>query len=168
MCSASRRTLLCSWRRITVSRHKNSFISFSFYLKSLITYNHAFILILYFCFWFCFPDTVVKNNDNESVKMSPCREKKGDEDELCMVMKNNECEPGKCVSPSTCLKKRNEEDELSVHTIFGERTSIYIYFRLHIYVKVPYYLRHISILFFKDIIICRVFKFNSSLLCNFV
>ncbi|KAF3488586.1 hypothetical protein F2Q69_00055714 [Brassica cretica] len=44
-------------------------------------------------------NTVVKNNDSGSVKMSPCWEKKGDEDELCMVMKNNDCEPSKCVSP---------------------------------------------------------------------
>ena len=123
MCS-SRRTLLCSWRRITVNRHKNSFISFFSYLKSLITYNHAFTLIICFCFWFCFPDIVVKNNDGGSVKMSPCRKKKGDEDTLYMVMKNNDCEHSKCVSPSTCLKKRNEEDKLSVHTIFGERNSI--------------------------------------------
>ena len=38
--------------------------------------------------------------------MSPFQEKKGDEDELYMVMKNNDCEPSKCVSPSTCLKKK--------------------------------------------------------------
>ena len=121
MCNASRRTLLCSCRRITVSRYKNSFILFFFaYLKSLITYNHAFTLIPCFCFWFCFLDTVVKNNDDRSVKMSPCRKKKRDEDELYMMMKNNDCEPSKCVSPSTCLKKMKKMNFPSIlYTVKG-------------------------------------------------
>ena len=76
------------------------------YLKSLVTYNHAFTLAFCFCFWFYFPDTMVKNNDDGLVKMSPCQNKKEDEDELYMVMKNNDCEHSKCVSPSTCLKKK--------------------------------------------------------------
>ena len=88
-----------------MNRYKSLLIYFSSYLKSLITYNHAFTLILCFCFWYCFLDTVVKNNDDGSVKMSPCRKKKGDEDEFYMVMKNNDYDPSNCVSPSTCLKK---------------------------------------------------------------
>ena len=118
MCSDSRRTLLCSWRRITVSRHKNSFISFSSYLKSLITYNYAFTLVLCFCLWFCFQDTVAKNNNGGSVKMSPCRKKKRDEDELYMVKKNNDCEPSKCVSPSKCLKKEMKKMNSPLHPYY--------------------------------------------------
>ena len=46
--------------------------------------------------------------------------KRGDEDDLYMVVKNNDGERNECVS--TCLKKRRiEEDELAVYTIFDEK-----------------------------------------------
>ena len=78
------------------------------------SYSHAFALILCFCFWFCFRDTVVKNNDGGSLTMSPCQKKKEDEDGLYMVMKNNDCEPSKSVSASTWkkMKKRNSSSIL--------------------------------------------------------
>ncbi|CAN6968204.1 unnamed protein product, partial [Brassica oleracea var. botrytis] len=63
---------------------------------------------------------------------------------------------------SACLKKRRiEEDEFAIYTIFGEM-------KLLTYVRLPYYLRHISILLLKNVIICHVFKFDRSLLCQFV
>ena len=63
---------------------------------------------------------MVKNNDDRSVKMSPCRKKKRDEDELYMMMKNNDCEPSKCVSPSTCLKKMKKMNFPSIlYTVKG-------------------------------------------------
>mgnify|MGYP003365329872 CR=1 FL=1 len=84
-----------------------------------------------------------------------------------MMVKNNDGERNECVS--VCLKKRIEEDELAVYTIFGEMNSIvYILLSIATYVRLPYYLRHISILLLKNVIICHVFKFDRSLLCHFV
>jgi len=34
---------------------------FLFFLKSIDSHNHAFVFILFFCFYFCFTDPVVKN-----------------------------------------------------------------------------------------------------------
>ncbi|CAN6986324.1 unnamed protein product [Brassica oleracea var. botrytis] len=83
-----------------------------------------------------------------------------------MAVKNNDGERNECVS--ACLKKRRiEEDELAFYTIFGEMNNI-VYILKYTYVRLPYYLRHISILLLKNVIICHVFKFDRSLLCHFV
>uniref|UniRef100_A0A0D3AMA0 Uncharacterized protein n=1 Tax=Brassica oleracea var. oleracea TaxID=109376 RepID=A0A0D3AMA0_BRAOL len=70
-----------------------------------------------------------------------------------------------CISLSK--KRRIEEDELAVYTIFGEMNSIVYILKYSYLCTVPYYLRHISILILKNVII-HVFKFDRSLLCHFV
>ncbi|CAN6816882.1 unnamed protein product [Brassica oleracea] len=65
-------------------------------------------------------------------------------------------------------KRRIEKNELvAVYTIFGQMNSI-VYILIATYVRLPYYLRHISILLLKNVIICHVFKFDRSLLRHFV
>ncbi|CAF1892448.1 unnamed protein product [Brassica oleracea] len=42
-------------------------------------------------------------------------------------------------------------------------SKVYIFLSIATYVRLPYYLRHISILLLKNVIICHVFKFDRSL-----
>ena len=75
------------------------FLFFSFFfLKSIDSHNQDFVYILCFCFWFCFTDLVVKNNDGESVKASSCREKERRWRWSLYGGERNEC-------VSACLKK---------------------------------------------------------------
>ncbi|CAG7862449.1 unnamed protein product [Brassica rapa] len=70
-----------------------------------------------------------------------------------------------CIS---LAKKRTKEDELDIYTIFGEMNSIVYILKIATYIRLLYYLRHISILLLKNVIICHVFNFDRSLLCHFV
>ena len=77
----------------------------------------------------------MKNNDGGSVKAPSCQEKRRDEDDLYMVVKDNDGERNEYVS--VCLRKRRiEEDELTVYTIFGEMNSIVYIFKCSYLCKV--------------------------------
>ena len=92
---------------------------------------------------------------------------RGDEDDLYMMVKDNDCERNECVS--ACLRKRRiEKDEIVVYTIFSERNNILYIFKCSIYVRLSYYVRHISILLLENVIICHVLKYDSFLLYHFV